>query len=188
MDYPRVTEILKPFTHYDQVPKNILDRAAARGTSVHALCASIAKGAWVPETMIDTELAGYVGSFVQWMNAQVKKFLIIERRYIDEDLGFTGQLDFVVEGNDNRIYLVDLKTGKSPQKTYPVQMAAYEYLLDVHGVKIDAAMLVYLDKEGEFPNVNLLKDLTEEHHVFFAALDCYEYFNKKKKKKKKDEE
>jgi len=75
---PRVTEILKPFTSYDQVPKDILERAAAKGTSVHALCAGIAKGNWIPDGMIGAELLGFVQSFRKWADLYVKKFVIIE--------------------------------------------------------------------------------------------------------------
>lgn len=183
MDYPRVTEVLRAFTSYDQVPKDILDRAAARGTSVHALCAAIAKGDWIPDAMIDEELRGYVNSFKQWAEAQVDKFVIIEKRYHDDFLKYSGQLDFVVLGKDNELYLVDLKTSSRPQKTYPVQMAAYDYLLRQQQVKVKTAMLVYLNKDGEFPEIHTLESMEEEFHVFHSALDCYHYFNKRKQKK-----
>lgn len=181
MDYPRVTEILKPFTSYDQVPKDILERAAARGTSVHAICAGIAKGAWVPDGMIDPEYLGYVKSFQKWAAAQVKEFMIVEKRYLDDGMGFTGQLDFVIRATDDEVYLVDIKTSAKPQKTYPVQMAAYEYLLRLNGVKVKDAMLVYLNKDGEFPNIDLVEDFTDKFYIFTAALDCYTYFKKGKK-------
>lgn len=182
---PRVTEILRPFTKFDQVPKKILENAKERGTSVHALCAGIAKGAWVPDNMIAEELRGYVESFKKWSKAQVTKFLLIEKRFMDEHLNYTGQLDFVVQGMDEELYLVDLKTGSTPQKTHKVQMAAYENLLGKHGVQVKGAMLVYLSKEGEFPEIEMIHeyDFMEHYHCFLSALDCYNYFNKKRKKK-----
>src|ERR1700722_6552123 len=151
---PRVTEILRPFTSYDQVPKEILERAAARGTSVHALCAGIAKGNWIPDGMIGEELFGYVQSFKQWAAAQVKEFVIIEKRYTDGEKRFTGQLDFVVKCTDDKLYLVDLKTSARPQKTYPIQMSAYEELLLQNGIRVEGRVLVYLNKEGEFPDID----------------------------------
>lgn len=181
MDYPRVTEVLRAFTSYDQVPKDILERAAARGTSVHALCAAIAKGDWIPDTMIDKELRGYVNSFKQWAEAQVDKFVIIEKRLHDNLLQYSGQLDFVILGKDNELYLVDLKTSARPQKTYPVQMAAYDYLLRNNEVKVKTAMLVYLNKDGDFPEIHTLESMDREFQVFHSALDCYHYFNKGKK-------
>lgn len=185
MVVPRVTEILKVHTKYDQVPVQVLERAAERGTSVHALCAGIASGEWIPECMIPEEYRGYVNSFNQWTKAQVSKFLIIEKRYTDEGLNYTGQIDFVIQGSDEELYLVDLKTSAQPQKTYPVQMAAYDSLLRAHKVHVKGAMLVYLNKDGEFPEIHLIEDLEEEMRVFLSALDCWKYFNKGNKNARK---
>ncbi len=185
---PRVTEILRPYTGYDQVPKDILERAAARGTSVHALCAGIAKGNWIPDGMIGDELIGYVRSFRLWQEAQVKEFVIIEKRYTDWENRYSGQLDFVVKCNDDKYYLVDLKTSAKPQKTYPVQMAAYDGLLAQNGIKVEGAMLVYLNKDGEFPNIDFIEDMTEQFDVFLCAVKCYEYFKIRKNKDGRTEE
>jgi hypothetical protein len=181
MDYPRVTEILKCFTSYDQVPKDILDEAAARGSTVHALCAGIAKGAWIPDGMIGAEYMGYINSFKKWSEAQVKEFIIIEKRYHSAALKYSGQLDCVITGSDGELYLVDFKTSSRPQKTYPVQMAAYNHLLIMNNVRVKGSMLVYLDKNGEFPNIHLIEDMTEEWNTFVSALNCWHYFHKGKK-------
>ncbi len=188
MDYPRVTEILRAYTSFDQVPAEILNRAAARGTTVHALCAGIAKGNWIPDGMIGEEFLGYVNSFKKWSEAQVAKFVIIEKRYTDDDFKYSGQLDFVVEGTDGKLYLVDLKTSAKHQKTYPVQMAAYDSLLRKQNVTVHGAMLVYLNKNGEFPDIHFIEDMKPEFQVFRAALDCWHYFNKGRKGKCMQEE
>ena len=185
---PRVTDVLRPFTGYDYIPKEILEKAAERGSSVHALCAGIAKGNWMPDTMIAPELLGYVESFKKWAAAQVKEFHVIEKRYTDVNELFTGQVDFVVKCNDGKFYLVDLKTGAAPQKTHPVQMAAYDSLLAQNGIHVSDAMLVYLDKHGEFPNIDIVEDLGDKLEVFGAALKCYQYFKLRKKNGRKREE
>lgn len=133
--------------------------------------------------MIDERFLGYVNSFRKWSEAQVSKFLIIEKRFAEEDMKFTGQLDFVVKGTDNELYLVDLKTSAKPQKTHPIQMAAYDRLLKRHGVVVKSAMLVYLDKDGEFPEIQVVESMYNEFRVFESALECWNYFNKKKEKK-----
>lgn len=183
----RVTEILKAFTSFDQVPKDILEKAAARGTSVHALCAGIAKGNWIPDGFIEEELLGYVNSFRKWNKAQVKRFIIIEKRYTDTEEEYTGQLDFVVECHDNKLYLVDLKTSAQPQKTYRVQMAAYDSLLKQNDIVVEGAMLVYLSKDGDFPEIDLIDDMSEEYKVFCSALHCHKYFKLRKKNGKRTE-
>ena len=178
--YPRVTDILSPLTTYDQVPEYVMHRAAQRGTTVHALCASIAKHAWVPDNMVDREHLPYVNSFRLWAEAQVQSFEIVEKRYTDEVAGFSGQLDFVIKGRDNELYLVDIKTSARPQKTYPLQMAAYEHLLGLNKVQVKGAMLVYLSKVGEFPEIQYVENIEECRQVFFAALICYNYIHKRK--------
>jgi predicted RecB family nuclease len=181
-----VTEILKGFTSYDKVPTQILERAAARGTTVHAICAGIAEGAWIPDSVIDPELLGYIESFKLRSEAQVKEYTIIEQRYTHSEMNYTGQLDFVIKSTDNELYLVDLKTSAKPQKTYPVQMAAYDMLLKQSQVTVKGAMIVYLNKAGEFPDIHLLEDMTEERTVFINALHCWQYFNKGKKNVRKE--
>jgi hypothetical protein len=178
--YPRVTEILKYFTTYDSVPKEIMAKASIRGTKVHAICAGLAKGAWIPDSMIPEDLQGYVNSFKLWSDAQVTQYEIVEQRYVHKGYRFTGQLDFVITANDGKRYLVDLKTSAKPQKTYPIQMAAYKILLANVGIYIEGAMLVYLNKDGEFPEIQLLDKMHEEMAVFMSALDCWQYFHKKK--------
>lgn len=181
MKIPRVTEILNYYTHYDKVPRDILKNAAARGTIVHGICAGIAKGEWIPDSLIDAEYLSYVNSFRQWSEAQVDKYVIIEKRFADEKLNYTGQLDFVVKANDGELYLVDLKTSATHQKTYPIQMGAYNNLLEINNIKVKGAMIVYLKKNGDFPDIEYLDDMIEEFHVFLSALDCWKYFNKGKK-------
>lgn len=188
MNYPRVTEVLRPFTSYEHVPSDILARAAARGTAVHALCAGIAKGAWIPENMIAQDYIGYVKSFNMWMETQVKEIIIVEKRYTHEAAKYTGQVDMVVilQGK-NGLSLVDLKTSTKPQKTYPVQMSAYERLLLSQGIQVDGSYIVYLQKDGEFPDIDYLENLDKEFGIFVSALDCWHYFNRRKKDGGKDQ-
>lgn len=181
MSLPRVTEILKPFTGIEFVPKDILANSAARGTKVHGYCAGIARGAWVPHSSIDDALLGYVKSFERWADAQVKNFQIIETRYEHEDLGYTGQVDFVVTGFDEHLYLVDIKTSAKPRKTYPLQLAAYQMLLAWHDIIVQGAMLVFLQQNGDLPEIALYDDLMEQREVFQGALKCHKYFHTEKK-------
>lgn len=180
MVFPRVTEILHVFTNFDKVDRGILRAAAARGTSVHGLCAAMAKGAWVPISMVPEDQQGYVESFRKWSESFVESFVIIEERYAHEEHGYTGQLDFVVAGKDGRKYLVDIKTSASHQRTYPLQIAAYRGLLESKGVHVDEGLLVYLSKDGEEPKVRSYAETQEEYEVFLSALRCYKFFNKRK--------
>jgi len=185
---PRVTEILKYYSSYDKVPKEILNKAAERGTIVHAICANIAKGAWVPDSTINPTHLSYVESFRLWSNEVVETFDIIEKRYSDEDLYYTGQLDFVITTKDGKKMLVDLKTSCAPQKTYPIQMAAYYNLLKKHGEEVEGALIVYINKSGTYPSVYTIEDFTIPLEIFNCALKCWKHFNPRKFKKDNKEE
>jgi PD-(D/E)XK nuclease superfamily len=187
MDYPRVTDILKPFSGSSYVPKDILGPAAVRGTVVHAICAEIAKGGWVPDGMIDEEYRGYVNSFKLWLEKHIRKPIIIEKRFVHTYFKYTGQVDMVAEGVDDNLYLIDLKTTSAPQRSHVPQMAAYKWLI-LHAQKIDihAALIVYLDKDGAFPKIRKHEHLTHEFDVFLSALECYNYFHPGKKRGPKE--
>lgn len=181
-EIPRVTEILNPFNSYSAVPSDVLARAAARGTTVHSLCAGIAGGAWIPHETIDEGLRGYVKSFMLWQKERVHKFLVIEKRYNNQDLMYSGQVDYVIESKTGEIWLVDLKTSSAPQKTHPVQIAAYQDLLNKAGMNTCGGVLVYLSKEGEFPKEYVIADLSAELRVFTSALECWKYFKTSKRR------
>lgn len=176
MEYPRVTEVLRPFSFIHNVARDVLAKAAERGSTVHALCASTANGAWVPATLVDEEFRGYIKSFNLWASAQVEEFRIVEKRFTSETFQYTGQLDFVVQARDGNLYLVDIKTSSSHQKTYALQMAAYHGLLLEQGIVVKAALLVYLDKEGGFPKIYVVEELDAQFLSFQACLKCYYYF------------
>lgn len=179
LQLPRVTEILKAYSPYTGVPPMILERAAARGTKVHKLCETIADGGWMPDAMISDECRPYVDSFRQWVAKEVKEYLVIEKRMQDDELGYTGQIDFVIRGNDDEVYLADLKTSYKPQKTYPIQMSAYENLLRREGINVKSALLVYLSKEGKYPVIDTVDDFPAKFKIFTNALENYYYFNPK---------
>ena len=176
---PRVTEILGAYTNFSAVPAGILARACDRGSKVHGMCSGIAGGAWFMDELVDSELIGYVKSFRQWADKYVASYELIETRYTNSE--FTGQLDFVIKAHDGELWLVDLKTGITQQKTHPVQMGAYDILLREKGIKVMGAILVYLSKDGDEPKVKTIPDLTVEREIFLSALNCYNYFKTRKR-------
>ncbi len=187
MTAPRVTEILNYFTNYDKVPSDILKNAAQRGTIVHGICAGIARGNWTPDVLINPLYLPYVESFRKWEEKVVLDYKIIEKRFLHSHLNFTGQMDFVITGHDGELYLIDLKTSASPQKTYALQMGAYDLLLENHDIKVKAAMVVYLSKVGDYPVVDYIEPLMKERHVFLSALDCYNYLHTRRSRGKEPE-
>ena len=177
---PRVTEVLRYYTNYDQVPGYVLENAAARGTRVHALCASLCEGAWIPDGMVGQEDLGYVLSFRDWLDSEPKKFIFVEKRFTHPRYGYSGGIDSLIKLPTGDEYIVDLKTSSAPQKTYPLQMAAYKELLESNGHQVKGALLVYLSKTGKAPKIVVYENLEEEKWIFLQALDVYNYFNREK--------
>lgn len=177
MKCPRVTEILKFFNTYENIPEKTLERAADRGTSVHAICAARAENVWIPDSLIDDNLKPYVESFDKWREAQVKDFLIVEKRYTHVSYRFNGQIDFVIESEKGLKYLVDIKTCYRPQKTHLLQLAAYHMLLHEQKITVDGACVVYLSRDGHFPECIMPEDLVEETQIFLDCLNCWRYIN-----------
>ncbi len=194
IEYARVTDILKPFTPFKNMSEPPVDaqesawrrtvqKAASRGSTVHALCAAVANDEWLPDDLIPLEAAGYVESFRLWAKDQVEIFLVIETRYNDEEHEYTGQVDFIALYKDGRHVLVDIKTTYKPEKTHPIQVAAYCQLAELHGGYVDTTALVYLSKTGEYPKCLEYEgeELEIRKKVFNSALHCYKYFNKTKR-------
>lgn len=205
-----MTEILKPFSGLENVPRETLMRAATRGSAVHALCSSIAAGDWMPEKLVPEELRGYVESFRKWSAQNVKKFLIIEKRFTateaepvdegedDEDrehtrLGYTGQPDFVVENTDGMKMVIDIKTTSQASRTHMLQVAAYSMLLRLHKKPVQAAGIVYLQKDGSdakylvFDNERSLgrrkqPSLKQLVGLFHSALALHKFFHPRRRK------
>lgn len=185
LSVPRVTEVLGMFSSYNNVPPDVLENAATRGSKVHGLCALLAQDLWMPPCTEELQL--YVDSFSKWHNCHVKRLYMVEKRLIDKCESYTGQIDFVFGLDDEKKWLVDLKTCYAPQKTHYVQMAAYRDMLKDNDIEVEGAKLVYAQKSGGDPKVITLSqdELNALSEVFHAALKCYEYFKRKKKKKTK---
>jgi PD-(D/E)XK nuclease superfamily len=148
-NYLRVTNILYPFSGLAKIDRDVVSKAAERGTKVHKICEAIALG--LGEIGVDDETWGYVTSFKKWWESgvQVKQ---MERRFWDDELSLTGQVDFIIETEDG-LAIVDLKTSSKPSKTWPAQGAAYAYLAKKAGYDIKKIFFIHLNKHGKPPKV-----------------------------------
>jgi hypothetical protein len=173
-DYDRVTDVLKPFSGMDKIPKFILEEAAKRGKEVHLSCESIVKG--MGRMPIKQQWEQYVDSFLKWYDPDCK-WLMPERLFCDE-LKITGLVDLVIEF-EGRYYLYDLKTSAQENITWPLQLSAYSYLLNICSkIIIDKMYVVILKKDGSEPEV---KSYAPRMFDFEECLNIYRLFFKTKK-------
>jgi hypothetical protein len=152
--YDRVTEVLFPFSGISHVDKEILRKAADRGTAVHKHCDAIISG--MGDEPIDEKWNGYMESFKKWIPG--KKFFKNPGRLYDEKYMITGECDGIYQDEDGNMVLFDLKTSAKEGKTWTLQGSAYfEMMRDIGFGEDDTPCqeicFVKLDRNGDDPKL-----------------------------------
>jgi hypothetical protein len=98
------------------------DIAAERGTEVHGLIA-----AGTPIKDVPKELQPYVEQYARAVIALGIKPLLVERTVFNDQYNYAGSFDLLatLRSKDNRVYVIDLKTGKSTYPEHALQGYAY---------------------------------------------------------------
>jgi hypothetical protein len=172
--YSRVTEILSPYSSYDMILPSVLEKAAERGKKIHALCELYARdGIQVP-----TEYDQYVNAFVKWFDREVHEVHGLEARLYCKTFEITGQFDMYVKLNDGGDYIIDIKTCAAKQDSWPLQLAAYQYLFGQNreGLMPRRAVL-HLKKTGKYDFYEYTND-EKDQDLFMSALKLHRYFKK----------
>lgn len=174
--YTRVTSPLQAYNGLKDIPQNILDYAADRGTRVHHYCDLYANDMLFGD--IDQDCLSYVQAFVNWFDSNVIKVISTEQRMFCEDLMLQGQSDLIaqVKGHSG-LTLIDIKTSCKPSKTWSLQTAAYQALCRSNGIQIDDRLVVQVKKDSSsqvypFLKKDYLKDMT----IYAGILEAYRYF------------
>lgn len=173
MQYPSVTQILRPWQDFSGIPPEVLANAAERGTRVHAACAALALDLPVYGLAPMSDDLLYVESFQRWLDGTVAAVLAVEQEYIDHALGFRGHPDLVcLLKRSPDVVVVDIKTGQTFSRAWAVQLAAYAHLTGAQ-----RCLTVRLKADGSRPVVNEITNWQREFAVFLNALSVYKYFN-----------
>lgn len=120
------------------------DRAARRGTEVHALAERLIHG---EEIDVPDDLAGHVESYVSFLDTWKPRPVLVETQVASRRWHYAGTLDAVIDLPDGRRMIMDIKTTRSgiyPETAY--QLAAY------------ANAEIYLDQDGNeqsFPELGI---------------------------------
>lgn len=174
-NYTRVTEVLYPFSGLASINPETVKNAGTRGTRVHEICESIMKG--LGDWGNDEETKPYVDSFLQWWG-DGQKIIEMEKRFYDDSLGITGQVDLIIE-EPTGLSIVDLKTSYKPSKTWPLQGSAYAHMARNNGYDIKEIKFLHLNRYGGPPKMYVYED---QWDMYSKCLDVFNYFFKKKKK------
>lgn len=173
-NYPSVTTILSPYVDFSMVPEHVLSRATERGSKVHAICAAILQGLWVPE--IDPECAGYIASFQAWKEQFVEEVIFVEKELTDPTYGFMGHLDFFGRLKRLGYALLDWKTPITLYKAWRLQMAGYNRLLEVEREQVDVVASLQLDPNGGIPKMVRYENSAQDFNIFLGLLNGHNYF------------
>jgi hypothetical protein len=167
--YTRVTTVLYPFSGLEKIDAGIVEAAADRGTRVHKICEGIIEG--LGEIGVEEDIWGYVESFKKWWQ-QGHELVAMEKRFWDDDLQITGQVDLILKTADG-LAVVDLKTSSRPSKTWQAQGCAYAYLAKKEGYDIKKIAFIHLNKHGKDPKIIHYE---VDDGFFLAVLRVYNHF------------
>lgn len=109
-----------------------LKDSATAGTDLHAELEAYVKG-----KMGIAKVRKYddkIKPFVDWADANVKKFLWSEAHCFDPELWVGGICDAGAELNDGSIALIDFKSAKEAYDSHFIQAAGYTYQIDKNGL------------------------------------------------------
>jgi len=176
MKFYSVTEVLKPYSDFSKISKDVLESACIRGSEVHRICALVARGIFVRE--IPDECKGYVLSFCSWLDVAVEEVLAVEEELRDETLGLIGHPDLIPKMKEGFVAVVDLKTPIALRKTWQGQLSTY---LELAKKKYDVkkAGSLRLHPKGKMAKMIWYEDNKRDYLAVISALNAIRYFSEK---------
>lgn len=135
-----------------QAPWSQRDKAAARGTEVHALAEALVHG---EEVEIPEHVVGHVEGYVKWLDASGIEPVLTEKACASRKWWYAGTFDVVFDLNGER-WLADWKTSRGVYGESAMQTAAYagaEFYLDDDGAEVlmpdvDRLGVVHIREDG----------------------------------------
>jgi hypothetical protein len=172
-----VTEVLGKYFDWDSIPAAVLAQACRRGSAVHVACGGYAKLGYA--LSLPDEWKGYFNSFVAWYKLNVDQVILVEKRFTNQALGFTGRPDFVFKLQTGETVLVDIKTPIVEQPSWKCQLAAYGNLVtEIGGIKLDDLMSLRLSPQGgTAKGVRYNGSWAASFNAFLSALNAHRYIN-----------
>ncbi len=175
-----VTEVLRPFADFSNVPQAALEAAAERGRRIHAAAAARLSGVF-QVTPLEPGDEGYIRSLDAWVKEMVRDVIDVEPELVDEALGFKGHPDLVCRLVSGDVAVVDYKTPAVESPTWRAQLAAYRHLVSKayagRGVRSPLALALMLRADGGMPKAIIYRSSDRDFQAFLAALTAYRYFH-----------
>ena len=153
--YPKDAAFYQWLKNNGQDSDQLRDKAAERGTAVHALTEAYDNGSEVSLLNDDGRPGWKLGEwamferYVEFSKRFNPRIHMNEQNYVSAELGYAGTIDRVIsidDGLKSRSLLVDIKTSGSIWPAYWLQLAAYRQLLfDVGNTHVDGVAILHLN-------------------------------------------
>lgn len=170
---PSVTQVIGPLTDWSQVPPDVLERKRRFGTAVHKACelddlGQLDEGGTHPEVM------ARVRAWRAYLAASHARVTAVEAELRNHHprLGFAGTPDRLVE-IDGESWLVDIKSSDLASRSWGVQLAGYQLLLEGTSYTINRRASVRLKEDGDF-RVDVFRNPNDEL-CFRACLAVHQW-------------
>ena len=164
------------------------------GTIVHSLCHYLAWGETVhtnegwfnSETNktvhITDEMKHRLSAFIDFWEEENPTLLATELSLYDPKLEFAGSLDYVYMDKNDKLVIMDIKTGAEHIKEQTLQLTAYKILFDmIYGDSfgtVDEAYILFLNvgrSGGEDVGKFKYKKVKFQPDSWFQTLDLFKY-------------
>jgi hypothetical protein len=181
--YPRVTSILTVLNKpgiakwYGRVgleeAERIAETSRTLGTAIHEACRAYVEDGAIPD---DSFILPWVMEYGRWYQANVATLIGSERLVVSRRWRYAGTADLVAILTDGTCAVLDLKTAKSVDATYRLQLAAYQQALAEEGIDCRRRVVVHLpsDRQGVCRTVEFGDD-QHDFASFLSALDLWRW-------------
>lgn len=156
----------------------VLDEKASMGTLLHdALDHYWRQEEFIPEYKYQDEpvkIMTFLNNFFKWRKSYDIELISSERKLVCDKFGGTNDLYCKMDG----LYtVVDYKTSKTFYSSMFLQLAAYTYILELEGCKVDQVMIVCINDKLQEKKMTRL-ELEPYIETFLLLVDFFYKYNK----------
>lgn len=182
--YVRVTRVLHGLNNYAAVSREVLERAADRGSKADRAIMLYTDNN-LDESTLDPVLVPYLAGWKQAVNRYGIKVLFRQRRVVHELYGYAGTIDLGLEMERPPdhvrlpdIVLADLKCVDTVPASAQLQLAAYEAAFNLEMQRRGQVrrathrLVIQLTQEGQF-----IPTWCDDGHDFTVFMSCLNRLN-----------
>ena len=177
-EYTRVTDLLKPWNDFSEIPPEVLEEKAHIGTNVHEAISLYASG--LPYQGLTSREEKYMESYKKWEEKTFPNFLMSEKRLYNEKLKLTGQIDSVIkfDGKEKGVVL-DFKCSLKPSlRHWKIQLGWYHMLCAFNNIDTVSEGCVLQLNDKDMPAKEYWFKFTEDDlKDCWDVYNAYRYFN-----------